>query len=195
MNKHWLAAAALAAALPLAHVAQAAEPTGAKKDLINKIIASQQDAFANGARGTVQQSAVQLVGAANQVVQTQVPADKREAVLKQIETDARKYVDDASPIAIATVKKLAPQKVPPVLDAKFNEAELKTLLAWLQSPVSRKFQEIGPELQKALIEPMVAEAGPQITPKLQALEQRTRDTLRAAVPGAAASAASQPVAK
>jgi uncharacterized protein len=192
MKQQWLAAALIAAALPLAH---AADPAPAKKKLIDQIIASQQEAFTNGARGTVQQSAVQLVGAANQVIQTQVPADKREAVLQQIQNDARKYVDDASPIAIATVKKLAPVKVPPVLDAKFNEAELKTLLAWLQSPVSKKFQEIGPELQKALIEPMVAEAGPQITPKLQALEQRTRDTLRAAVPGAAASAPAAPASK
>ena len=43
-------------------------------------------------------------------------------------------------------------------------------MAWLESPVSKKYGQLQPEMQKALGEKLVAESRPTIEPKLKALE-------------------------
>jgi hypothetical protein len=88
------------------------------------------------------------------------------------------------------------------LEEKFSEDELKQLIAWFESPVNKKFQQLGPEMQGSLTQKVIAEASTLLQPKLQALEQRTRSALAAGVgakpvasaPKAAASAA-KPAAK
>jgi hypothetical protein len=40
----------------------------------------------------------------------------------------------------------------------------------MESPVSRKFSQLGPEMSKALTEKLVAEMRPTIEPKIQALQ-------------------------
>jgi hypothetical protein len=67
--------------------------------------------------------------------------------------------------------RVAPGVVGSALEEKFSEEELKTLLAWLESPVSRKFQQTAVEMQQALSQKVLADTKPAIEPKLKALEQ------------------------
>ncbi len=75
-----------------------------------------------------------------------------------------------------------------MLEERFNEDELKQLVAWLEiAAVARSTQQMGPEMQRALAEKLVADTRPSVEPKLRALQQ-IRMTQEAAGAGAAAAA-------
>ena len=119
------------------------------------------------------------------LLQQRVAADRREAVGRDIQADARKYVDELSPVAIDKATKLAPTVIGPMLEEKFTEDELKQLIAIIESPVNRKFQAAGGDMQKALAEKLVAEMKPTIEPKLRGLQQTIANRLAPTASGAA----------
>ena len=80
----------------------------AKKELVQKLLALQQPGIEGAARSIVERPAAQMMQEAGRVLQTQVPADKREAIGKTIEADAKKYVDEAYPPVRERAIKLAP---------------------------------------------------------------------------------------
>ena len=193
-----LAATTLAAAasLCLAQGASApAAPSAAKKALIDKALQLQQPALDNLANALAGQPAQQLLQAASRAV-GQLPADKRELVGNEIQAEVRKFYEDVSPTLRAAAQKAAPSTIGASLDANFSEDELKTLVAWLESPVSRKLAQVGGEGQNALTQKVVAETRASIEPKLKALEQSVAKKLGLPANGpAAASAAMPPAAK
>jgi hypothetical protein len=126
------------------------------------------------------------------VLQTQYPADKREAIGKSIEADARKYVDDTYPAVRERAVKLAPSTLGVALEEKFSEDELKQLLAWFESPVNKKFQQVSGEMFGSFMQKLGTEARPLIEPKLQTLEQKVRAALAAPAAGAPADSAAAP---
>ena len=158
----------------------------AKKELVQKLLALQQPGIENAARGLVERPAAQMMQEAGRVLQTQIPAEKREAIGKTIEADAKRYVEEAFPPVRERALKLAPTTVGAMLEEKFSEDELKQLIAWFESPVNKKFQQASGEMQSNFMQKLVAEARPLIEPKLQALEQKVRAALGA--PAAAAPA-------
>ncbi len=180
----------LACAAPLALAQGSASP--AKKELVAKLLQLQQPEFDQAARGLVQQPALQMMQQAGPVLQTQVPADKREAVGKAIEADVRKYVDETYPLVRERALKLAPTTVGVVLEEKFSEDELKQLIAWYDSPVNKKFQQLGNEMRGSFLQKLVPEARPLMQPKLQALEQQVRTSLGLPAPEAGAAPAAAP---
>ncbi len=99
-----------------------------------------------------------------------------------------------APILRASAVKNAPGTIGSALEEKFSEDELKVLISWLESPVSKKYQQVSGELQQALGQKLVAETRPQVEPKLKALEGVLGGKLRAAVdePAAAAPGAAKP---
>ncbi len=97
MSRRFLCAALMLGAAALAH-AQGGTAAPAKKELVAKMLQQQQPAFEGAARGLVNNSAAQLMQQAGMVLQTQVPADKREAVGKAIEADIKKYIDETTPL-------------------------------------------------------------------------------------------------
>ena len=174
-----LIALALLTGTALAH-AQTAAPapsSPAKKELVAKIVALQQPAIDNLARGIAERPAAQMMQAAGNVLQTKVAPEKREAIGKAIEADVKKYVEESTPILKERAAKIGPATVGPIIEEHFSEDELKQLAAWLESPVNKKYQQVAPEMQQALVQKLVAEAGPLLDPKLKALEQRVRVAL------------------
>jgi hypothetical protein len=129
------------------------------------------------ARGLVERPAGQMWQAAVQALQTQVPVDKREAAAKGIQADLKKYVDETTPLVQDRAVKLGPTVLGPILNEKFSEDELRQLLAWVESPVNKKFQSVAPEIQGTLAQKLVAETAPTIDPKLRSLEQKVRTHL------------------
>ena len=70
--------------------------------------------------------------------------------------------------------KIAPATIGPLLEEKFSEDELRQLvlvLEMLESPVSRKFEQLGPSIEKALAEKLDADMRSVIEPKVRALDQ------------------------
>ena len=154
-----------------------------KKDLVQKLLTLQQAGIEQVARGLVERPAVQMMQEAGMVLQRQVAPDKREALGKQVEAEVKKYVEESVPLVRERALKLAPTTIGPILEEKFNEDELKQLIAWFESPVNKKYQQLGPEMQNSFVQKLVADARPVVDPKIQALDGRIRALL--GVPAAA----------
>ena len=178
--------AVLCTAATLAH----AQTT--KKELVQKALALQQPIIESISRSIAERPAVQLMQMSGQVIQANVAPEKREAVGKQVEADIRKYVDEAVPVLRERALKLAPSTFGATMEEKFTEDELKTLIAWLESPVNKKFQQMWPEMQNGFVQKLAAEAAPLLDPKLQALQQRLRTTIGIPDTSGAASAPVKP---
>ncbi len=164
----------------------------AKKELVQKLLALQQPGIEGAARNIVERPAAQMMQEAGRVLQSQFPADKREAIGKTIEADAKKYVDEAYPPVRERALKLAPSTLGATLEEKFTEDELKQLVAWFESPVNKKFQAASAEMQGNFMQKLVAEARPLVEPKLQVLEQKVRAALGAPAAAAPADGAAAP---
>jgi len=167
-----LAAASLLALAPLVQAA----PTPAKQALIDKLLALQQPGLEMLARDIVQRPLMPVMQKASMNLQ-QVPADKREAVTKAVDADVKKFIEDAFPIVKASALKVAPTAIGTLLDERFTEDELNQIVTWMESPVSKKFSGIQPDLQKALVEKILAENGPQLEARFNALQLSVDKTM------------------
>lgn len=179
----------LAATASQAQVTAPAAPlpsSPAKKELIAKLGVIQQPGVEALSRNILQQPLAQLMQGAGAALQ-QVPADKREATAKAMEAEIKKFVDENTPMMRDRALKLAPSTVGVMLDERFTEDELRQLLNWLESPVSKKFSQVNNELQKALADKLLAEAGPTLDTRFKAL-QATLAKILGITPAPAASA-------
>ncbi len=175
----------LAAALATAATAHAQD----KKALVAKVLQLQQPGIEATARQMAELPALQMLQQAVIAIRQRVPEDKREALAGDLQAEARKYADEAVPIVRDAALKAAPTTIGPILEEKFTADELKQLIAILESPVNRKFQSLGVDMQRALNEKVVAESRAAIEPKVQALQQSMAAKLNAAAgPAAGASA-------
>lgn len=186
MMKRLLAITALCFAVHAQAQTAASTPTPlptspAKKELVKKLLQLQQANFDGLSRSIVERPAIQLMQAAGQALQTQVPADKREATGKQIEADVKKFVDESSILMRDRTAKLVPTTFGSGLEEKFTEDELKQFIAWTESPVNKKFQQLLPEIQTGFLQKLAADTAPVLDPKFQALQQKVRTTLTTAI--------------
>lgn len=175
------------ALLALALAAQA-QPSPAKKELAARIVKLQQPAVEAMARSMAEQPAATLMERAAIALPQRVPADRREAVARDIQADAKKYVDEAVPLVRERAVRLAPTTLGAMLEEKFTEDELRQVVAVLESPAFAKFQQLGNDMQQALIDKLLADTRPAIEPKVKALEQSIARRLGVAPPPAGAPA-------
>ncbi len=185
--KNWF----LVSLLVLATGAQAQVQTLApatKKELVTKVLQLQQPAIEQAAQALAEQPAAQMMQQAGIALQTRVAPEKREAAAKEIQAEVKKYLDQAVPLVRERAVKLAPTTIGALLEEKFNEAELKQLIAIIESPVNRKFLQMGGDMQKALIDKLVAETQGAIEPKVKTLELAIGKQLGLPAPSAAAPA-------
>jgi hypothetical protein len=161
-----------------------AQSTPAKKELTAKIIKLQQPGIEGMGRQLAEQPAAAMMERAGQVLPTRVAPDRQEAVAKEIQADVKKYVDEAVPIVRDRAVKLAPSTVGVVLEEKFTEEELRQVISVMENPAWLKFQQLGPEMQKPLMEKLVNETRPIIEPKVKVLEQSIAKRLGITEPAA-----------
>lgn len=177
----------LALALGLGAAPAWSQPSPAKKELVAKLLQMQRTGIEAMTRGLVERPAIQLTQEAGQIARTQVAADKREALGKRIEARVRKYLDEAAPLLRDRALALAPTTLGATMEDKFSEDELRQLIAWLDSPLNKKYAQIAQDMQGDFVRKLLADAGPSIEPKVQALNQDIRQYL-----GEAAGAAARP---
>jgi len=179
----------LAAALLTAAMAVHAQSTPAKKELVAKVLQLQQPAIELVARALAEQPAQLLMQRAGPILQQRIPPDKRQGVAQDIQADVKKYVDETVPLVRQRAVALAPATIGVLLDERFTEEELRQLIAIIESPVNRKFQQLGGEMQKNLTEKLVADTKGTIEPKIQALDRSVAARLGLPAPAAGAPAA------
>ncbi|MBQ0932861.1 hypothetical protein [Ideonella alba] len=163
-----------------------------KKELVARVVALQQADYEAIGRGVAGQPAQQLLAAAGQAL-NQLPPERREAVGKEIQAEVRKFYDGIAPVLVERAGKAGQAIAPAMLEEKFSEDELKLVIAFLESPASKKYSEIGGQLPGRISERVVSETRATVEPKLKALEQTVMAKLKAAA--AAGPAASAPAPK
>lgn len=184
-----LFAVALLALVGVAH----AESTATKKELVTKVLQLHQTSIEMAARSLAERPAALMMQQAGMALQTRVAADKREAIGKEIQADVKKYLDEAVPLVRERAVALGPSTIGVLLDEKFSEDELKQLIAIIESPVNRKFLQLSGEIQKVLVDKLVAETRGAIDPKVKTLEDAIAKRLGLPkMPAPAAGAAAPP---
>ena len=187
----------LAVVLLLLGTAVGAQTTASKKELVAKLLQLQQPAIERSAVMLIERPAATMMQQGGMVLQTRIPPDKREAIAKDMQADVKKYADDLVPLVRERAVKLAPSTIGVLMEEKFTEDELKEIITIIESPVYRRFQQVGAEFEKALIDKLVAELRNVIDPKVRALDQAlvARLGLPAKPAQGAASGAARPAAK
>lgn len=175
---------ALLLALPV--MAAHAQTTPAKKALVARILKVQQPGIEGMGRAMAERPAVALLERASAALPERVAAEKREAVGKEIQADVKKYLDEAVPLVTSRAIKLAPTTIGPFLEEKFTEEELKQIATLLESPAINKYQQLSGEMQKVLLEKVLADTRSAVDPKVVALEQSISKRLGITAPAAAA---------
>jgi hypothetical protein len=158
-----------------------------KKELVAKVVQLHQQGIENVGRVIAGQTSQRMLQAAGQALPG-VAADKREAVGREIQGDVKRFYDEVEPLLIKRASDLAPATVGAAYEEKFSEDELKVVIAWLESPVSRKYAQLDRETGNALAEKVVAETRSTIEPKIKSLEASVARRLGLQPAGAAASA-------
>lgn len=164
-----------------------APPSAAKKELVQRLLTLQQPSIENVGRDLAERPARQLAADAEQALMTRVPAEKREAAAKQIQELLRKYGEESLAVVRDRTAKINQANLAPMVDEKFTEEELRQLLASLESPVFKKYQQTQPAMVSTYAQTLVKELEAALTPKLQTLEQNVVAAL-----GITPTAASQP---
>lgn len=177
----------LALALALATSATLADPSPAKKALIDKIAALQQQGLAEGLTANIIQGPLSQLTQAGRAALQQVPAEKREATAKAMDGELKKFVDENAPYLKDKISKAVPTTASALLDERFSEDELKQVLAWAESPVSQKFGLANVELQKAVAQKVMTEAGPTLDGRFKTLNANIAKHLGLTAPAAQAS--------
>lgn len=172
----------------------AAAPSPAKKELIARLIKLQQPGIQAMSRDMAQEPALQMLERAATVLQARVAPEKREATVKGVQADAKKYLDKTLPLVSDRAVALAPDTVGPVLNQRFSEDELKKVVAILESPEYAKFQQMSGEMQQALQAKLVADTRSTVEANLKTLEADLTTRLNAAAGQPAAAAPSSPAA-
>ena len=161
----------------------------AKKALVARVLKIQQPVIEGTATALAERPAIEMVDRANAVIGTRVAPEKREPLAKEIQADVKKYLDDTVPFVRDRAVKLAPQTIGALLEAKLSEEELKQLATFLESPAYNKFQQIGGDMQKSLLEKLLADTRSTVEPRVNALDQSIAKRLSAASPATPAAPA------
>jgi uncharacterized protein len=164
-----------------------------KKELVARVVALQQADYEAIGRGIASQPAQQMLSVAGQAL-GQLPADRREAVGKEIQAEVRKFYDSVAPMLAERAGKIGQAIVPALLEEKFSEDELKLVIAFMESPASKKYSEIGGQLPGRISERLVSETRATVEPKLKALEQSVTAKLKAAATAGPTASAPKPAA-
>ena len=192
-------AMALLMAIPAQHALAQSTPamTPAKKELIAKLLKLQQPGIEAMASDMAQGPAMQMLERTAEVLQARVAPDKREATVKGVQADTKKYMDKAIPLVKSRAVALAPDTVGPVLNQRLTEDELKKVIAILESPEYAKFQQMSGEMEQALQAKLVAETRTGVEANLKTLEAdlTARLTAAAGLPAAPAAPAAKPASK
>lgn len=171
-------------------LSQTAGASPAKKELIARVLELQRPAVEGIGRSVAEQPASQVMQTVAPFLQQRVEPERREVLAREIEADIRKYIEEATPLARDRAVKLAPSTLGVVLDERMDEAELRQLVAALETPAFRKFEQISGDAQRAFVPKLVNELRPVLEPKIKALNEsvakRLGITPQAAAPAPAA---------
>ncbi len=121
-----------------------------KRALAVKLAQIQQKADGGAMADQLTASAVQpLLASWSQRLDETVPPARQKDVRDKLDVELKKFTDNTEKSIEAEVAKSAEPALVPIFMEKLTEDEMKTIIAYLESPVSAKFQALGPEAANA----------------------------------------------
>jgi hypothetical protein len=150
-----------------------------KQALVNRVLAKM--ALDSVGMQMLQAPVAEMLRQSRVVVTSRVPAEKQEAVMKDLTMEAAKFVEQEAPPLRASTQSVVQSSVAPLLAQKFSVEELKQLADVLESPVLAKFESLVPEMKRAVGDNVAKANAAQIQPKMTELQNRVGLRLRAAL--------------
>ena len=127
-----------------------AQNNDAKRALAVKLAQIQLKADSGAMADQLTGSAVQpLIAVWSQRLDETVPPARQKDVRDKLDAELKKFTDNTEKTIEAQVAKSAEPALVPIFMEKLTEDEMKTIIAYLESPVSAKFQSLGPEAANA----------------------------------------------
>ena len=127
-----------------------AQNNDAKRALAVKLAQIQLKADSGAMADQLTGSAVQpLIAVWSQRLDETVPPARQKDVRDKLDAELKKFTDNTGKTIEAQVAKSAEPALVPIFMEKLTEDEMKTIIAYLESPVSAKFQSLGPEAANA----------------------------------------------
>jgi hypothetical protein len=127
-----------------------AQQADAKHDLAVKLAHIQQKANGDAMTEQIANSAVQpLLANWLQRLDDSVPQARRAEVGDKLNVELKKFTDAMEKAIREQVEKTAEPALVPMLMDKLTEDEMKTIIAYLESPASAKFQALGADASDA----------------------------------------------
>lgn len=158
-----------------------------KKELVDKLLKLQQPQVEQLGRVMLQQSLGPMLQQIGMVVQQRVAPEKRQETGKAIGDAVSAFNKEVEPVLRASAVKNMAATLSPKLE-EFNEAELKELIQFLESPVVKRYSKLAPEMQSALAQKVSTENRAMVETKVRALDAKI-NTLLGIKPAAAPSSA------
>ena len=140
-----LMAASFAATMPAA-----AQGNDAKRALAQKIAKIQYDADGGAMANQLTASAVQpLIASWSQRLDETVPPARQKDIRDKLDVELKKFADTTHKAIEGQTAKAADDALIPLLMEKLSEDEMKTIIAYLESPAAEKFQAMGGDAANA----------------------------------------------
>ena len=156
-----------------------------KRALAVKLVQMQQKADGSAMAEQLTASAVQpLLAGWSQRLDETVPPARQKDVRDKLDVELKKYADSTQKVVEAQTAKAAEAALVPIFMEKLSEDELKTIIAYLESPVSAKFQSLGPDATNAWAKRIIDATKPAVESGV-----KTFDASANRIVGAAAGAA------
>ena len=113
-----------------------------------------------------------------------MPPAKQKEVRDKLDVELKKFAETTHKTVEGQVGKTAEAAMVPIFMEKLSEDELKTIIAYLESPVSAKFQSLGPDATNAWAKRIIDATKPAVESGV-----KTFDASANRIVGAAAGAA------
>lgn len=128
----------------------------AKRDLALKLAQLQAKIDQAGIVEQMTASAVQpLIAGWSMRLDEAVPPAKQKEVRDKLDVELKKFADSTQKAIEAQAPKAAEAAFVPLFMEKLTEDEMRTIIAYLESPVSAKFQDLGAAAGSAWVEKIV----------------------------------------
>ena len=183
--------------LPLAllFVAACAASTGAMAQDSKKVLATklaQMQAKSDGATMANQLTAeaVQLpLSTWSQRLDESVPPARQKDVRDKLDVELKKFADNTHKAIDAQVSKAAESALVPLFMDKLSEDEMKTIIAYMESPASAKLQALGADATDAWAKRIIDSTRSQVEASAKTFESAADRIVKAAAGGASGAAA------
>lgn len=182
-------ALAVAASL-FASMPAAAQGSDAKRALAQKISQIQQKSDSAAMAEQLTASAVQpLIAGWSQRLDESVPPARQKEIRDKLDVELKKFADTTRKSIEGQSAKAAEAALVPILMEKLSEDEMKTIIAYLESPAAAKFQAIGADATNAWAQKVIDATRPSVENAAKVFDAAASKIVGTPAPGTPANGA------